>query len=354
MTVLGGSLMAPEVVAVMDRAAQGFVDMFELMDWAGRQIAELTGAEAGLVTTGTAGAMLLSAAACLTGPDRARMARLPDTADMPNEIVVQHVHRISFDHALRTAGARLVEVGAEQGATAEELEAALGPRTAAVFYVELHPRPSLSLEQVVEIAHRHGLPVIVDAAAELPPVDNLHAFLQRGADLVLFSGRKQISGPNDSGILCGRRDLVEAAAAQAFPNNGIGRPLKVGKEQIVGLVFALRRFVALDHTAEMERWESMARTMAARLQGLTSVQAEVAYPGSGARPLVIPRTRVMLDPRGAVPDVRAAVVELRQGHPAIAVSAEPRAHLLWLNPQHLLDGEERVVADRVREVLAVG
>ncbi len=352
MTVLGGSLMAPDVIAAMNRAAAAFVDMFALMAWAGREIAALTGAEAGLVTSGTAGGMLLAAAACLTRGDRQRMARLPDTAGMPNQIVVQRVHRISFDQALRTAGAVLVEVGGATGATAAELAAAIGASTVAIFYVVLDPRPALPLAEVVRIGRQRGVPVIVDAAAELPPVANLRAFVEAGADLVLFSGGKQIGGPNDTGILCGRRELVAAAAAQAFPNNGIGRPLKVSKEQIVGLIYALRRFVRLDWQAEMARWEGMASRMCAQLAGLAGVHAEVAYATVGGRPLCIPRARVVVQPGDGRPEVEAAAAALRHGTPAIAVGVEPSARALWLNPQHLLDGEEDVVARRVRQVLS--
>ncbi len=351
MTVLGGSLMAPEVVEAMDRAARAYVDMHELMAWAGDEIARLTGAEAGLVTTGTAGGMLLSAAACLTGTDRKRMAQLPDTSGMPREIVVQQGHRISFDDALRTPGGVLVEVGGEDGATAEQVNAAISDATAAAFYVVLDPLPALPLTQFAAVAHARDVPVIVDAAAEVPPLENLHRFLDEGGDLVLFSGGKHIGGPNDSGILCGRRNLVEAAAAQAFPNYGIGRPLKVSKEQIVGLVFALRRFVNLDHAAEMQRYDSMAQTMCGLLQGLNGVTADVAYPTHGARPLCIPRARVVLEPGRARHDARGILTAMRTGKPAVAIGADQRHNTLWLNPQHLLDGEETTVAERLRVLL---
>lgn len=351
MTFLGGSLMAPEVIEAMDRAARSFVRVDELMRWAGEEIARLTGAEAGQATTGSAGGILLAAAACLTGQDREKMQRLPDTTGMKNEFVVQKLHRISFDHAVRAAGGRLVEVGSREGTQPREIEAAIGAHTAAVFHVALDPQPTVPLAAVVEIAHGRGVPVIVDAAAELPPVENLHAFIEAGADLVIFSGGKQISGPNDSGILCGREDLIRAAAMQSFPNSGIGRPLKVGKEQIVGLVFALRRFAALDHDAEMRRWRALAEAMRDRLQGIEGLVADVAFPQRGARPLCIPKTRLQLDAEKLGRSVGQVLAELDQGSPAVVVSAEPRLGVIWLNPQHLLDGEEEVVVQRVREAL---
>ncbi len=268
--------------------------------------------------------------------------------------MVQKLHRISFDHAVRAAGGRLVEVGSREGTELREIEAAIGETTAAVFHVALDPQPTVLLTKVAAVAHGRGAPVIVDAAAELPPVENLHGFFAEGADLVIFSGGKQISGPNDSGILCGRGDLIRAAAMQAFPNSGIGRPLKVGKEQIVGLVFALRRFAALDHDAEMRRWRGLAEAMRARLEGIDGLVADIAFPLRGARPLCIPRTRLQLDAEKLGKSVGQAVAELGRRSPTVAVSAEPGLGVIWLNPQHLLDGEEVVVARRVREVLGEG
>ena len=180
---------------------------------------------------------------------------------------------------------------------------------------------------------------------------DLQAFLQAGGDLVIFSGGKDIAGPNDSGILCGRGDLIAAARAQAFPNGPIGRPLKVSKEQIVGLVFALRRFVALDEGERMRRWRGMAEAMCAQLTGLAGVEVEIAYPTRGARPLVIPRARLRVDEGLLCCTVNEIEEELEQGSPAIAVLPEAAEATIWLNPQHLADGEEEIVAQRVAEVL---
>ena len=354
MTYLGGSLIAPEVLAAMNEAAGSFVVMEELMAWAGTEIARLTGTEAGLVTTGTSGGILLAAAACLTGTDRQRMRNLPDTGGAKNEFVVQKLHRISFDHAVRVAGGRLVEAGDGGGTTAQQIEAAIGEQTAAVFHVVLDPKPTVALERVVAIAHASGVPVIVDAAAELPPVDNLRAFAATGADLVIFSGGKEISGPNDTGILCGRGELVSAAAAQAFPNRGIGRSLKVSKEQIVGLIFALRRFAAMDYEVQMQRWQTMAQSMCDRLRDVEGISARVDYATTGSRPLCIPRTRLQLDEEALGLSVAQVETALEQGQPAVAVMPEPSRSIIWLNPQHLADGEEEIVARRFAEVVAEG
>ena len=246
-TVAGGSIMPAPVLRAMEEASRNFVDLHDLNRKAGEVIARLTGAEAGLVSAGSGAGMLLQAAACMTGADPAKVWRLPDTRGMKNRIIMHRSHRVSYDRNFRTAGAKLVEIG-DMGVTEPwQLEDAITRRTAAVAYV-FGPRKSgaLSLETVVEIAHSRGVPVIVDAAAMLPPAENLTKFIRVGADMVSFSGGKGVMGPQSSGILCGRKDLIEAAYMNAAPNSqGIGRPAKVSKENIAGLVTAprtLRRY----------------------------------------------------------------------------------------------------------------
>ena len=351
MTYLGGSLIAPEVLEKMNEAAGAFVVIEELLDWAGNEIARLTATEAGMVTSGSAGAILLACAACLTGSDRQRMQQLPRTTGWKNEFVMQAPHRIGFDHAVGVAGGKIVEAGDAMGTSTEQLEAALTERTAAVLYMVLDPKPVVPLTTVAQIAHARNIPVIVDAAAELPPVDNLCAFAKAGGDLVLFSGGKDIAGPNDTGILCGRTDLIQAARAQSFPNSGIGRPLKVSKEQIVGLVFALRRFTTIDQGQRLQRWQRMAATMCAHLQNISGLTVDIAYPTHGARPLIIPRARVQVDETLVGKTVEQIELQLEQGTPAIAILTEPAQHIIWLNPQHLEDGEEETVAQHLADVL---
>ena len=350
MTYLGGSLMAPEVLEAMARAAQQFVFIEELIVWAGREVARLAGVPAAHITTGSAGGLLLATAACLTGLDRGRQLRLPDTTGRPHRVVVQRRHRISFDQAVRTAGATLVEAGDATGCTKAQLEAALGEQTAAVLYVDLHPAPALSLPEVVAIAHARGVPVMVDAAAELPPAANLSAFVEQGADLVIFSGGKDIAGPNDAGILCGRPDLVQAAAMQSFPNAGIGRPLKVSKEQIVGLVWALRRWTGLDHEARARQWQVQCERLREALQDLPGVQVEVALPTGGPRPLIVPKVRVTWADANLTAE--AAADALAAGNPAVVVAEDPQNRALWLNPQHLEPEQEGLVVARLRRLFS--
>jgi L-seryl-tRNA(Ser) seleniumtransferase len=298
LTRLGGSLMAPEVLDAMREAARSSVDIGELQSAASRVVARATGGEAGLVTSGASAALTLAAAACLAGYDIARMARLPDTRDMPNEIVMLRTHRNAYDHALRAAGAVIVDIGHNdrgtgagvRGIEAWEIEAVLGPRTTAFCFVAT-PETKHDLPLVVETCHRRGVPVIVDAAAQLPPASNLRAFTAAGADLVVFSGGKAIGGPQSTGILAGKRDLVASALLQqldmdvvpqrwsapdfvnrdrvaAPPHHGIGRGFKVGKEEIVGLLVALERFAATDDLARLQAMEVRLTRIAAALPGV--------------------------------------------------------------------------------------
>lgn len=275
LTRLSGGVMRPEVVAAMAEASAHSVEMDALQAHASTIIAGITGAEAGYVASGAAACLLLGTAACIAGPEPAKMARLPDTAGMKAEVVVARSQRNGYDHAVRAAGARLVEVGLPdrvsgagvRDAEASDYAAAIGENAAAVFWVaDSHARPRL--REVVAVAHDAGVPVIVDAAAQLPPQANLRRFIDEGADLVAFSGGKAIGGPQASGFLCGRRDLIMAAALQHLdmdylpelweppaslidkarlsgaPRQGIGRACKAGKEEIVGLLTALELFVA--------------------------------------------------------------------------------------------------------------
>ena len=218
-TRLGGSRTRPEVLEQMAGAARVMVNIDELNRRAGEEIARLVGSEAAMVSSGAAGGLLLQAAACIAGNDPVKMQRLPDTEGMKNEIVIQTMHRFPYDHAYRAAGARMVEIGDYLFNHPWQLEGAINERTAAVAYLcaPFTSKRVMPLAQVCEIAHAHDVPVIVDAASMLPPRANLQRYLNDGADLVIFSGGKGIRGPQGTGILCGRADLIDAALANASP-----------------------------------------------------------------------------------------------------------------------------------------
>lgn len=366
LTRLGGTRMGPEVVAAMAEAAGSLVRIDELQEAAGTIIARHTGAEAGYVTNGASGGLMLGMAACLTGLDLARMERLPDTRNLPNEVIIARSHRSGYDHALRAVGARLVEVGLPDPSP-WEFEAAISPRTAAIaFSAGFSP---LELSAVCRLASRRGVPVIVDAAAELPPASNLRAFIADGADLVVFSGGKAIGGPQASGILCGRKHLIAAAALQHWdmdvlwelfappaglvdrdaldgvPHHGIGRGCKVGKEEIVGLVTALALYVRSDHDATMRDWEATMRRVADDLADLPGISVSTIR-----RPKGVPCVRLSWSGPDAGHQALATARALQKGDPSVhLVENRARQGLLDINPVNITDDEAVIVARRVHQ-----
>jgi L-seryl-tRNA(Ser) seleniumtransferase len=354
-TVLGGSTMPPEVLQAMVDSADYYVNVDELNRRAGDYIASITGAEGGMVTAGCAAAQVLQAAACMSGVDEDRIRRLPDTTGMRNEVLVQKMHRNKYDVSYRLSGATLVDVGSESDVTLAELEAAMGESTAAVAYVWNMRFEGLSLEEVIQVAHRHDVPVIVDAAAELPPVENLTRFISMGVDMVAYSGGKGVRGPQSTGILAGRGDLIESAHRQqqsGKPWAGIGRPMKVCKEEIVGLVRALELFVDADHEAEWAGWRHKANTVIDALKDVPGVSTHLnegpIYPGPTA-----PTATIVLGESWQGPFAEALIESMLEGDPPVYIGSGPSPDELWVATPTLQDGEEEVVARRLLEVLAL-
>ncbi len=376
LTRLGGSRMAPEVLAAMNEAAASFVHLDELQARAGQVIAGITGAEAGYVTTGAAAGLTLGITACLAGLDVAKMDQLPDTSGMPNEVVVQRGHRNAYDHAIRAAGVTFVEAGylgypGAGGTWGWQLEAAITDRTVAVACPILDTPGTLSLPEVVAIAHARGLPVIVDAAAELPPRSNLQRFIAEGADLVVFSGGKAIGGPQASGILAGRADLIASVAlqhqdmdvrretwnkrgllhdrvVQGVPHQGFGRGMKVGREEVVGLVVALQRYVAGNDEADAQRWTGLLAGIERTLQDLRHVCIQLDR--GGKRP--IPKLTIELDEHALGITAYDTINALLEGEPAIAIDQSYAEHgRIGISPTGLTSEESEVVGRRLREVL---
>jgi D-glucosaminate-6-phosphate ammonia-lyase len=376
-TRLSGGIMAEPVVQAMAEASQHCVDMFELQARASAIIAEITGAEAGLVTSGASAALLVGLAACVTGLDPARMNRLPDTTGMRDQVIVVRSQRNFYDRAIRSLGVELVEVGISdrfsdagvRDTEAWEIAAAITDRTAAVYYLaKPHSLPPLA--EVVAAAHGRGVPVVVDAAAQLPPRDNLRRFLREGADLVAFSGGKAIGGPQASGILAGRKDLVTAATLQqldmdvffelwepppgfvdkaalpGLPHHGIGRPCKAGKEEIVGLLTALRLFSEEDGR-RAARWRQLAEALLAALKDLPGAAVGLA---SDRRATGIPLVEIRL----AAPDDGFAVVRrLEQGEPSVRVNvSRAREGVLLLSPVCLREDQVAALAKKLRAAMS--
>jgi D-glucosaminate-6-phosphate ammonia-lyase len=354
-TRYGGSILRPEALETMREASTTLVNLDELNEAAGAAIARMLGAEAAFVTAGASSGLILQAAACIAGADPAKITRLPDTTGMRNEIVIQRAHRFAYDQAYRVAGGVLVEIGLARRTQPFELEAAIGDRTAAVAYLIspfTSPPGVLTLEQVIAIAHKRGVPVIVDAASMLPPRENLTKFLRLGADLVSFSGGKGIRGPQSTGILAGRRDLVRAVALNASPNQALGRAAKTSKEEICGLVTALECFMAEDEKAEMKRYTDVCAAIVEALGDIRGVRAVVEHDPVNR---VIPHAVLYFTPDWAGPSGHAVQVALAQGEPHIYV--QQGAHQggyfdeIAIDAINLQPGDEAVIAARLREEL---
>lgn len=347
LTRLGGSLMPDEVIEAMRQAAGSFIHLDDLHRAVGARLAELTRNEAAYVSSGAAAGMVAATAACIAGTDPARIARLPDTSGLKNEIIVHRCQRNGYDHAIRQVGARLVEIGMGRSTPAWELEAAISDQTAAVFYFggAHFAEAAIPLREVVRIAHGHGVPVVVDAAAQIPPVSNLwHYTRDVGCDLTIFSGGKGLCGPQSSGLVLGRADLIAACAVNASPNHSIGRPMKVGKEELCGLLAAVEWSLNRDEPALIADYERQVAHVIEHLKGLPGVTARRSFPSEAGQPM--PRALVELGP-GAALDRDRLMAALRAGDPIIEVAGAPNG--IYINPQTLRPGEiEEITAALVR------
>ena len=349
-TVLSGSLMLPEVRAAMDLAARQYVHLDELTDAIGARLATLTGAEWGLVTSGCAAALTHATAACVAGGNPDLHVRIPHLAGFPkDEVVIPKHSRNVYDAALRVVGVRVIEA-----ATRAEFEAALGPRTA-MIYVLAGPEADeseLSLQAIAPLAAARGVPILVDAAAEILTIPNVH--LARGATLVGYSGGKCLRGPQTAGLLLGRKDLVKAAWVHSAPHHGFARGHKVGKEEAVGMLAAVEQWVKRDHDAEWKRWTSWLDHIAGRVGAIASVETEIVQPAGLSNKT--PSLRIRWDTQRIGLTGEAVARTL--------FSTEPRISLfpVWANPEHragvsitpymLVPGDERVIADRLHAVLS--
>ena len=295
MTKLGGSRLVPEVTQAMSDAGKSFVPMFEFHRKAGEYIAELLGVEACCITCGAAAGLAISSAACISRGEQEKVLQLPDTTGMPDEILMLKSHRILYDQALGLSGAKVREVGTETNASPELIEAEINDRTALFLYVVEceHLAGSVPLSDLIPIFKKRGVPIVVDAAAEIPPTENIRKHLEMGADLTLFSGGKEIRGPQASGIIVGKKEFIDACHANCCPNYSIGRSMKISRETIAGLVAAVELFVRKDYDRQICDWEDMSKRICASLEGRSDVQTRTDYPiGPGVQPTIILRAYV--------------------------------------------------------------
>ena len=350
LTRLGGSRMPRPVVEAMAAGAEAFVDLPELHRLAGERIAGLTDNEGCYISSGAAAGIAIAVAACIAGADPARIARLPSFDGPPAEVVVHRAHRNGYDHAARQTGATLIEIGMAHATQRWELEAAIGPRTACVLYFAgaHYATGALPLPVVVETAHARGVPVLVDAAAQIPPIASLWRFTRElGADVAIFSGGKGLRGPQPSGLVLGRRNIVEACFANGNPNHSLGRPMKVGKEEMLGLVAAVEWSLAQDEPALLAGYEASVARWIEGLRGLPGVAVERGYPSEAGQP----HGRAIVHLAPPCPLTRDALVAaLWNRNPRIAVSPVGE-DAVALNPQTLEPGEDEVVLDALRHLL---
>lgn len=350
LTTFSGTLMPPEVKAAMAQASSAFVPIHELQEKAGRRLAELTGAEAAFVTAGASAALCLVTCAVTAGDNKEKMKRLPDLSGMKDKMVIQKIHRNSYDHAFRMVGVKLVEVE-----TADEMRAAFNDKTAACAFVRSHHTlgHKVELEEYVRIAHKAGLPVILDAAAELPPVENLSKFVKMGVDAVAFSGGKNLRGPQCSGLLLGREELVRKAYANSSPHNYFARIAKVGKEEIVGLLTAVELYLKKDHQSERKEWTAKLARIQKRLEDVPTVFTEFIPNNDYSHS---PRLSVQWDEVNRGVTLEQMVKRLREGEPSIEASDMRNFHPPWkglgIFPYLLQEGEELIIAERIKEVLS--
>jgi len=350
MTRRGGSIMSPEVLEAMAEASRHFVDIDELQKKVGEKLARLTHNEAAYVSCGAAAGLVLSAAACMAGMDREKCAQLPNADGMKNEVILHKFGLHGYEFAVKHAGAKIVEIGTEEGTSPEDMERAINDKTAAIlyFYNVTRMKGLVPLEQGIEIAKRRDVPLIVDAAAQIPPVDSLWRFTQMGADLVIFSGGKGLRGPQSSGLILGRKDLVEACAFNACPRSFIGRPMKVGKEELIGLLTAVELYLNLDHDKLMQTYEDQVQYIIDEFSDCPHTSARRNFPSEAGQPM--PRAEIIFDEEKLGIVSKEILDQLEAGEPCIYLAAAG-ANGIFVNPQTLEPGQEKIIATRVKEIV---
>ncbi len=348
MTFLSGSLMEPEVLAAINETAHDFANMHEVEDKVGERIAEMLKCEAAMVTSGAACALTIGTAAAITGMDMEKIRQIPNLPGPKPEVIIQKSHRYVFDQAVRSAGVKLIEVEGPQ-----EMEKAINSRTVMSLFFNAATSwygipDSITHEDFVAISKRKNIPSFIDAAADVPPVENLFLYQKIGFDMVTFSGGKMIRGPQSAGILFGRKDLIEAAKLNFSPHESpIGRSMKVNKEEIFGMYAALKHYLEKDHDKEWQEWQSWVDRIAAKVQTVPGVKGETHIPEGRAN--VFPGLLVKWDKSKVKISPQEVVEALREGEPRIESSAgddELRIAVVTLLPEHV-----DIVARRIKEVL---
>ncbi len=348
-TVLTGSVVPSRVREAMAEASRSFVPLVQLQTVVGERIAKMLGVEAAMVTSGAACSIMLATAACVAGKDPEKIRRIPDVAGMKNEVIIPKAQRNGFDHAARNVGVRLVEVE-----TLAQVKSAIGSKTAMLYWTNIMEwKGKIARREFLEAGKAGGIPVFNDAAAELPPAANLSGLVHEGFDLVAFSGGKGLRGPQSTGLLLGRRDLIEAARLNSNPNeDAIGRVCKTGKEELMGMLAAVELYLNRDHEADQRAWRGFMESIAGDVRDVDTVKTDVYIPGAGGGPgggHPLPYLKVQWDQSKLQLTYQDCSRLLREGEPSIEVNASREG--LDLASYNLFPGEERIVGLRLREIL---
>lgn len=356
-TALTASTMPAPVQAAVARAAKHPVRLADLQNAAGEYLARKLRCEAAMVTAGAASALTLGTAACMTRANREAIHDIPtELSALKNEVVVQKTHRYDYDHALRNCGIRFVEVE-----TIEQYEAAFNDRTVMTHFFNAAEGGKIGREDWIRVAHRHGVPCFNDAAADVPPISNLWNYTQMGFDLVAFSGGKGMRGPQNAGLLLGKKELIEAAALNNNPySDSVGRGMKVAKEQIVGMVAAVDWFLSQTDAGMETEFRRRAERIAAQLKSIPSLESNIVIPNVAAN--AVPHLLLRYDPQRVKISPMDVMAELRRGTPSIelcpatgrknAGGLPTDENTIVVGVWMLEPGEDAIVARRLREVLA--
>ena len=350
-TVLGGSRLSPGVLRAMQDANRYFVDMKELLKGSGEVIAGMLGAEAALVTPGCASVLALGSVACMTGNDRGRMEQLPDTTGMRDEFLIQSRQRYKYERCVTVYGGKLVEVGDGDGTTASQLQAAMTDRTAGLLYVAPGGGPGVvPLEDAIAVASDRGVAVIVDAASQVFPLDVMCRYPRMGADVVGY-GAKYFGACNSTGIMCGRKDLVDAAFVQGFigfeteERRTVGRPLKVDRQEVIAVTAALKEWFEMDHEARFADHRRKAVQLFRSLNGVPNIQVEHVTEKRGLGSGLL----IRFDGKALGKSLSQVLDELKEGRPSVVLGNS--ANALHVSVPTLTDEDLEVVGERLREVL---
>jgi L-seryl-tRNA(Ser) seleniumtransferase len=343
-TVLGGSIMPPEVIRAMEEASRYFIPLPELQKKVGARIAELLRAPAAMVTCGAASAISVGTAACMSQGDPAKLRQLPSRDGIRYEVIQQKTHRSGYEHQMELCGAKVVTVE-----TREQLEAAIGPNTAMLFFLNKAEHDGkIGSAEFIEIARKRGVPTMNDAASDATPYENLFKYTRQGFDLVIFSGGKALRGPQASGLLLGRKDLIDASLPAMSPYGGIGRGMKVGKEEMCGLLAAVERYLKVEHNAEWKVLEARVNSIRSALNNVAGVRTGRHIPTIANE---VPHVTIEWDEAARKLTSRQVLERLQAGDPPIQVQ-RPGDGKLLISVWMMRGNEHETVGRRLREILS--